>query len=162
MNGVYIIIGGNMGDRALLIRKCKELIANTIAPILKESDIYETAAWGKTNVPSYLNQVLYLEVKESPNVLLQKCLAIEHQLGRIRQEKWDSRLIDIDLLFYNHEIIHESNLSIPHPHMHKRRFVLVPLAEIAPTFIHPIIKNTIQELLLECEDKLEVIPFDPN
>jgi 2-amino-4-hydroxy-6-hydroxymethyldihydropteridine diphosphokinase len=103
-----------------------------------------------------------LEVKESPNVLLQKCLAIEHQLGRIRQEKWDSRLIDIDLLFYNHEIIHESNLSIPHPHMHKRRFVLVPLAEIAPTFIHPIIKNTIQELLLECEDKLEVIPFDPN
>ena len=159
MNGIYLIIGGNMGDRENNLLECKELIINAIGEIKKESSIYETAAWGKTDQPSFLNQVFFLESILNPNQILGTCLAIESQMGRIRHEKWEARKIDIDILLFNNEVIDEEDLSIPHPHMKNRRFVLKPLADIAPNVVHPVYNKTIKELLQSCPDPLEVTMF---
>jgi 2-amino-4-hydroxy-6-hydroxymethyldihydropteridine diphosphokinase len=159
MNGIYLIIGGNMGDRENNLLECKELIINAIGEIKKESSIYETAAWGKTDQPSFLNQVFFLESILNPNQILGTCLAIESQMGRIRHEKWEARKIDIDILLFNNEVIDEEDLSIPHPHMKNRRFVLKPLADIAPNVVHPVYNKTIKELLQSCPDSLEVTMF---
>jgi 2-amino-4-hydroxy-6-hydroxymethyldihydropteridine diphosphokinase len=120
------------------------------------SSIYETAAWGKNDQPAFLNQVLEIETALSPPQLLKTILAIEENIGRVRQEKYGPRIIDIDILLFNDEVLHLPMLKIPHPQLQNRRFVLVPLAEIAPDLIHPVFKKTIAELLAICPDKLEV------
>lgn len=159
MNGIYLIIGGNMGERENNLLECKELINKAIGEIEQESAIYETAAWGKTDQPSFLNQVFFLKSILNPNQILTTCLAIESQMGRVRHEKWEARKIDIDILLYNDEVIDEEDLSIPHPHMKNRRFVLKPLADIAPNVVHPVYNKTIIELLENCPDPLEVTRF---
>ncbi len=118
------------------------------------SNIYETAAWGRENDPAYLNQVLFFETRLSASDILEFCLSVEKKMGRYRQTRWESRSIDIDLLFYNDAIIQEVALQIPHPYLHQRRFVLTPLAELAPDFIHPVLRKSIKQLLQECEDPL--------
>jgi 2-amino-4-hydroxy-6-hydroxymethyldihydropteridine diphosphokinase len=156
MNGVYIIIGGNLGDRAFYLSLCRQCIEVQIGNIINHSSTYETAAWGKTNVPKYLNQVLRVDTNLNALNLLSQCLEIEKTMGRIRSEKWDSRVIDIDILFFNNEIIATDQLTIPHPYLHERKFVLIPLNELIPDYIHPILKKTVTELLQLSSDLLLV------
>jgi 2-amino-4-hydroxy-6-hydroxymethyldihydropteridine diphosphokinase len=162
MNGIYFIIGGNLGDRLALIEECKQKIKKILGPILRSSSIYESESWGETNNPNYLNQVLFIESKFSAKEVLEKALEIEKELGRTRDKKWESRLIDIDILFFNDEIIEEKNLKIPHPHLQNRKFVLVPLNEIASEFVHPVLKTTISNLLDNCSDNLKVSNLIPS
>ncbi len=156
MNRVYLILGGNMGKRDEVMFHAMRKIDRQIGRIVLQSSIYETAAWGYENQAAFYNCVLALDTEKSASEVLEKVLSIENQIGRVRSEaKWQERLIDIDILFFNEEVIEESNLKIPHPLLHKRKFTLVPLLEIAPTFKHPILQKTVKELLQNCEDNLE-------
>jgi len=156
MNTAYLLIGGNLGNRKVNLENSRSLIEQQCGHIVHNSSIYETAAWGNTNQPSFLNQVLQVETLLSARQLIRKILKIEKTMGRVRQEKLGPRLIDIDILFFNHEIIKLEFLTIPHPEIQNRRFVLQPLAELVPQWIHPVLKKSIAELLQDCTDMLEV------
>jgi 2-amino-4-hydroxy-6-hydroxymethyldihydropteridine diphosphokinase len=156
MNDVFLLLGSNLGDRQLFLKTAIEYIETEVAPVLKISSVYETQSWGKTDAPDYLNQVIFLKTGLPARAILQKILNIEIILGRQREEKWGSRTIDIDILFYGQEIIDEPGLHIPHPELHKRRFTLEPLAEIAPGWIHPLLKKNILQLKTELNDDLNV------
>lgn len=156
MNKAYLLTGGNMGDRQKNLATTYEQIQQECGDIVSSSSIYETAAWGKKDQPPFLNQVLEIQTELTPRKLLKKILAIEKQIGRVRKEKYGPRIIDIDILLFNDGIYNYTSLKIPHPEMQNRRFVLVPLAEIAPEAIHPIFKKTIAELLAACPDELAV------
>ena len=156
MNQVYLLIGGNIGDRLLYLQLTGKEIEKQAGKILKKSDIYETAAWGLTNQNAFLNQVLLVSTSLSAEKLLQTLLQIELELGRERIVKMGQRIIDIDILFYNNEIISTSDLTVPHPQIANHRFVLTPLNDIAPDFVHPTLQKTIAGLLKICPDKLEV------
>jgi 2-amino-4-hydroxy-6-hydroxymethyldihydropteridine diphosphokinase len=159
MNGIFLIIGGNLGNRIQCLKQGREAIEQQIGRILQSSSIYETAAWGQTDAPPYLNQVLWVDTSLSPEKLLQTALDIESSAGRTRLKKWDSRTLDIDILFYHNQIIEQPGLKIPHPCMQTRRFVLTPLAEIAPHLVHPVLGVDIETLLQQCEDPLQVQHF---
>ena len=154
MNKAYLLIGGNMGDRLANLEMAKLAIYQEIGPILLSSSMYETAAWGKEDQPAFLNQALLIETNLIAHDLMMALLAIEKKMGRIRQEHLGPRTIDLDIIFFNDQIIDSANLTIPHPQMQKRNFVLSPLKEIAPNFIHPILKKSITQLLTDCEDPL--------
>jgi 2-amino-4-hydroxy-6-hydroxymethyldihydropteridine diphosphokinase len=154
MNKAYLLIGGNMGDRLANLEMAKLAIYQEIGPILLSSSMYETAAWGKEDQPAFLNQALLIETNLIAHDLMMALLAIEKKMGRIRQEHLGPRTIDLDIIFFNEQIIDSANLTIPHPQMQKRNFVLSPLKEIAPNFIHPILKKSITQLLTDCEDPL--------
>lgn len=156
MNGIYLIIGGNMGAREKYIGTCIQEIEKSIGKVCRKSAIYETASWGNKEQNPFLNQVLFIRSNDGAETLLMKCLAIEKKMGRTREIKWASRIIDIDILFFNHEIVRQEKLSIPHPLLQERRFVLIPLNEIAPMFTHPVLNKTIHTLLKECTDPLQV------
>ncbi len=156
----YLLIGTNMGQRDANLQLATELLEKQVGKLTKSSSIYETAAWGKENQPGFLNQVLAFETNLKPAELLEKILQIEQEMGRQRLEKWGSRIIDIDILYFNEKIINQKNLQIPHPYLQDRRFTMVPLAEIAPDFTHPVLKKTNKQLLEICEDRLEVNPFE--
>lgn len=155
-NKVYLLTGGNLGDREENLSTARAYIDKKCGRVTKSSSLYETAAWGKSDQPSFLNQALEIQTALTPQNLLQKILDIEKEIGRVREEKYGPRIIDIDILLFNDKIYNFSLLKIPHPEMQNRRFVLVPLAEIAPGVIHPVFKKTIAELLTICPDKLEV------
>ncbi|GAB4011628.1 2-amino-4-hydroxy-6-hydroxymethyldihydropteridine diphosphokinase [Spirosoma migulaei] len=154
-----LLLGANLGDRTLTLRRAIDLIAERVGLVVNASGLYETAPWGVTDQPTYLNQVLAVETMLEPEEVLTQTQAIEQELGRIRLEKWGARVIDIDILYYDQLIWQTDTLTIPHPYLHQRRFTLVPLAEIAPAFVHPVLKKTTVELLEECEDESEVINF---
>jgi 2-amino-4-hydroxy-6-hydroxymethyldihydropteridine diphosphokinase len=156
MIDVFLLLGSNLGNRHLFLNQAIEHIENNIAPLLKRSSVYETQSWGKTDAPDYLNQVIALQTGLPAQTVLQKILNIENILGRHREEKWGSRTIDIDILFYGQDIINEYNLHVPHPELHKRRFTLEPLAEIAPGLIHPSLNKSILQLKAELKDNLIV------
>ena len=156
MIDVYLLLGSNLGNRNLFIEKAISQIESDIAPVVKASSVYETQSWGKTDAPNYLNQVIFIKTDIPARSILEKILNIEIDLGRKREEKWGSRTIDIDILFYGEAMISENGLQVPHPEMHKRRFTLEPLAEIVPDFIHPGSKKTILHLKNELEDALIV------
>ena len=156
MNEVFLLLGSNLGDRFYFLREAVKLIGSTIAPVVKISSIYETEAWGKTDEPNYLNQVLMLYTDISAEVILQKILDIEKSFGRERKEKWGARTIDIDILFYDQQVINTNDLTVPHPRLHLRRFTLEPLAEISPDLYHPILLQTILELKNKLDDNLIV------
>jgi 2-amino-4-hydroxy-6-hydroxymethyldihydropteridine diphosphokinase len=156
MNTSFLLIGGNVGDREKNLLLAAELIQKHAGKVDAQSSVYETAAWGKTDQPDFLNQVLKITTDLSPDDLMKEIFKIEKLMGRERSEKYAPRLVDIDILFFNDEIIKTSLVTIPHPQMQNRRFVLVPLNELAPALIHPVFKKTISELLVECPDKLDV------
>lgn len=157
MNLVFLQLGSNIGDRELVFEKTKNLIEQKIGTITKQSSIYETQSWGFFTYNLFLNQVLLVETEIEPDKLLKIVLNIETLLGRVRKsDKYESRIIDIDILFYNNFIVNTEKLNIPHPLIQDRLFVLKPLNEIARDFVHPVLNKTIKELLIECDDKLEI------
>jgi 2-amino-4-hydroxy-6-hydroxymethyldihydropteridine diphosphokinase len=145
-----------MGDRDQNLAVAREWIEADCGKIINASSLYETAAWGNTEQPAFLNQALEIQTSLNARQLIRHILKVEKKMGRIRKEKYGPRIIDIDILLFNDEILKTSFLQIPHPEMQNRRFVLMPLAEIAPAMIHPLLKKTILQLLGECPDKLEV------
>jgi 2-amino-4-hydroxy-6-hydroxymethyldihydropteridine diphosphokinase len=156
MIDVFLLLGSNLGNRNTFLHNAIEHIELDIAPVVKKSAIYETQSWGKTDLPDYLNQVVMLQTILSAQDVLQKILRIEIEMGRKREEKWGSRIIDIDILFYGSDIINEPNLVVPHPQLHNRRFTLEPLAMLAPDFIHPVLNKSILELKNSLKDDLIV------
>ena len=153
---VYLLLGSNLGDRLFLLKQAAGYIETQAGTIVQYSSIYETKSWGKTDEPDYLNQVLLINTMLQPYELLAKLLEIELLLGRKREEKWGSRTMDIDILFYDEMIINELGLTIPHPQLHNRRFTLEPLVELAPDFIHPVLQKALKKLKDDLQDELQV------
>lgn len=156
MNTVYLLLGSNMGDSEQLLIVATNMIEKNIGKLTTSSVIYKTAAWGKEDQPDFLNQIIIVSSSLSSSTLLKKIFVIEKEMGRVRTTKNAARVIDIDMLFFNDEIIQTENLTVPHKQIQNRKFVLVPLAEIAPDFIHPVLKKSSLELLSICSDKLNV------
>ena len=156
MNSTYLLLGSNMGNSTELLSNANEQIENKIGPLLLQSNLYATAAWGYTSQPNFLNQVIKVATNLEAAKTLETILSIEKKMGRIRTVKNAPRIIDIDILFFNNEIINRSDLIVPHPEIQNRRFVLTPLHEIAPQMIHPVLNKTIEQLLLQCPDHLAV------
>jgi 2-amino-4-hydroxy-6-hydroxymethyldihydropteridine diphosphokinase len=140
----------------LWFEKALNLIATKFGSIIGSSSVYETAAWGNKDQPDFLNMVLIANTQLAPLVAINTLLGIEAELGRKREMKWGQRTIDIDILFFGNKIIQLPQLVIPHPFITQRRFVLMPLAEIAPDFLHPVLKKSMAELLQECPDESQV------
>ncbi len=159
MKTIYLQIGSNIGDRNQYIDRAKKQIEKKIGKIHASSKIYETQAWGIRSQRDFLNVVIKVSTNFDPNKILKISQQIESDLGRIRKEKWGERCIDIDILFINNEIIKLKNLTVPHPHIQDRKFILRPLCDIASNLKHPIIKKDIKELLECCTDKLKVITY---
>ncbi|MFU1857035.1 2-amino-4-hydroxy-6-hydroxymethyldihydropteridine diphosphokinase [Sphingobacterium sp. NGMCC 1.201703] len=156
MNKIFILLGTNLGERLQQLAKARKKLEQQVGIILQESSIYETAAWGVEDQPAFLNQVILISSPLSACECLNLTQQIELDLGRIRLKKWGERAIDIDLLYFNDEIINDPNLTIPHPFISERRFTMEPLAEIAPTYIHPVYKKNNVSLLYNCKDELPV------
>ncbi|MBT7895527.1 MAG: 2-amino-4-hydroxy-6-hydroxymethyldihydropteridine diphosphokinase [Flavobacteriales bacterium] len=152
MNQVYIQLGSNLGDRMHFLEIARNLISQELGVITKKSKIYESSSWGVDDQAFFLNQVILLATSQDPLKLLRSILNIENKIGRVRLEKWGERIIDIDILFYNDEIIESIDLCIPHKYLSKRKFVLIPLCEIAQDFNHPKYNKNISMLLEECLD----------
>jgi len=161
-NTVYLLLGSNLGDRVQVLQSAVEMIQNEIGNIIQASSIYETAPWGVLDQPSFLNQVLAVSTALEPEEILRLVLGMEHELGRVRYERWGARVIDIDILFFQNLIADTARLTIPHPRLHERRFTLVPLAEIAPDFIHPVLQTTVAMLLETCQDNSNVNVYSSN
>ncbi len=151
-NKVYLLTGSNVGDRSALLLEAKLAIQKQVGQIEAASHLYKTGPWGNTNQQDFLNQVLTVNTTLNAAGVLKTILNIELHMGRIREEKWAPRTIDIDILFFNDEIIQQENLVVPHPLLHQRRFTLVPLAEIAPDYVHPTLHQTNTQLLQQCAD----------
>lgn len=164
MNKAYLLIGGNLGDIKSNLQQARSAIINRIGPIAAASSLYQTAAWGLEDQPDFLNQVLLVRTALSATDMLIIMLQIEQDLGRVREIKNGPRLIDIDLLFYNEQIINSvtPDLKVPHPLLHTRNFTLYPLEELAPEFVHPVLGKTMADLLKESPDDLAVkkLPLD--
>ncbi|MCH6235524.1 2-amino-4-hydroxy-6-hydroxymethyldihydropteridine diphosphokinase [Cognataquiflexum rubidum] len=156
MNQVVFILGGNLGDRLRLIEGSVELMVSHFGPITRKSSIFETGAWGGKSNGNYLNQVLVFNTSFFPEEILDVILEIELKMGRTRGEKWGDRTMDIDILYFGNEKFQSERLTIPHPFLQERRFVLEPLAETLPDFVHPVLYKTNRELLENCWDKSSV------
>jgi 2-amino-4-hydroxy-6-hydroxymethyldihydropteridine diphosphokinase len=157
MKNVFLGIGTNLGDRENNLENALVEIEKLIGWVIKTSSVYETEPWGFHTKDKFLNMVVKVETVLNPNELLEYIQKIESVLGRVRGKKrYSSRMIDIDILFYDDLHEEDKKLIIPHPLLHKRKFVLIPLCEIASEFIHPVLKKTMSELLEICEDYSEV------
>jgi len=152
----YISLGTNVGNK-------KENLINAINyiagenEIIRKSALYKTEPWGNKEQDDFINQVILIKTKMPPNELMAFLLNTEKKMGRERIEKWGPRIIDLDILFYDNEIIEEEGLVIPHPYITDRKFILVPLMEISESFKHPLTKQTIKWHIEACSDKNQVI-----
>ena len=156
---VVLSLGGNIGNIKQVFKDAINSLEKEIGGLDLLSSLYKTKAWGVENQPDFLNQVVVMNTNLHPKEVLKICLDVEKQKGRDRSEKkkWQERVIDIDVLFYENEIIKTKELVIPHPYIQERNFVLFPLAEIIPDFLHPLLGNTVLELKKKSTDKLQVI-----
>lgn len=154
----YLLLGSNLGDREASLISARKSLA-TFGEITATSALYETEAWGLENQPMFLNQALILSTDLPPEELLVKIAEIEETLGRVQTEKWHPRIIDIDILGMDDLIVETDELSIPHPCLHERNFALIPLLEIAPEWVHPVLNVTVEEMYLHSEDQREVFIF---
>ncbi len=151
-NTVYLCIGGNLGEREANLEETREFLEFNFGDVVETSSVYESEGWEMENVPAFLNQVVKIETELTPLELLQEIAELEEFYGRERKSGiYLSREMDVDVLLYNDEIIVTENLIVPHPKMHLRKFVLVPLNEIGQEFIHPVFKKTVGQLLIELE-----------
>lgn len=163
MNTAVLCLGSNLGFRIAQLELAKTQIESRIGLIIKQSAYYETAPWGSKSKFNHINQCVILETKLSASTLLKQLLKIEASLGRIRgAEKNADRLMDIDILFFNHDIFQTKELELPHPRLHLRRFVLKPLLDVCPNWKHPILNKTIKTLYKSCKDKLSVVAIKPK
>lgn len=163
MNEVFLCLGGNLGNRLENIEKAIFLIQKKAGKLVQTSSVYETAAWGSNSQNKYLNLCVQIETALNAPDLLTVLLAIEQKLGRNRGNYRNSdRTIDIDILLFNQDIIHSKTLTVPHPRMAMRKFVLIPLSEISEELKHPVLKQKISTLLKKCTDKLPVHKYIPN
>lgn len=153
---VYISLGGNMGNTQEIFQKALKEIEEKLGHIVQKSSLYRTAPWGNTQQSDFLNQVILLETEYSPEKLLDNLLTIELLFGRERNIHWGPRTLDLDILFYGELILNKANLTIPHPRITERRFILAPLQQIAAEWLHPLEQKTIQTLLNECKDTSSV------
>lgn len=156
MTTVHLLLGSNLGNREHNLELAIREIGRLLGPIITASSVYKTAAWGNTDQPEFYNQVVVATTGKSPEEALRAILNIEDQLGRKRTEKWGSRIIDIDILFWDDQVISTPELTIPHPGIPQRRFTLIPLLEISPDFVHPVLQKSVHELLQDCTDTLPV------
>jgi len=157
MNKVYLLLGTSMGVKVHNLYTALGRVSEMAGRVLRKSAIYKTQPWGFVSNEYFLNQAVLIETWLSPANLLEVIKSIEKNMGRIKTKAiYESRVIDIDILFYNSLVIEQNNLVIPHPRMHERRFALVPLADITAGFLHPLLSKTIHQLLLSCADTSEV------
>ncbi len=156
MNTIYLLLGSNEGDRKNWLRQAVDALNAKAGEVVQLSALYETAAWGLEDQPDFLNQAVQVNTLLDSRQLLEVVQSIEQDLGRQRVVKWGQRTLDIDILFFNREMIDNPELKVPHPHLQERRFALQPLAEIAPALVHTVFNKTIATLLDECPDPLEV------
>ncbi|HEY0434071.1 MAG TPA: 2-amino-4-hydroxy-6-hydroxymethyldihydropteridine diphosphokinase [Chitinophagaceae bacterium] len=155
MNTVYLLLGSNLGDRRLALARAVNSIGKT-GKVGSCSPVYETAPWGNSGQPAFLNQAIELHTNFEAGVLMEELLRIEKTMGRERGAKYGPRTLDIDILLFNDEVISTPELTVPHPAMQDRRFVLTPLADIAADVVHPVVQKTISSLLADCTDHLAV------
>jgi len=151
----YLSLGGNLGNTIEIFQNSIDFLTKKVGKITQLSSLYQTAAWGPIPQNDFINQVIEVETYLSAQELMDALLEIELQMGRIRNERWGPRTLDLDIIFFDDQIISTENLEIPHPRMTERKFVLVPMTEINPSFVHPKIQKTMEQLLLECEDECE-------
>lgn len=158
----FLIIGSNLGDRINQLELAKKMISSEVGVIAKESAIYETQPWGFDDQPWFLNQVVEVKSPDSPEEVLTRLKAIETRAGRTPAEKWHARHIDIDILLCGDLVMNKKELTIPHPHLQERNFVLIPLMELAPELVHPVLGKTIEDLYFDSRDTGEVYIFNPD
>ncbi len=161
MGKSYLLLGGNIGNRAMYLESARKQISRFIGDIENVSSIYETEPWGFSHETPFLNQVVISLTRLEPGEIMRRIRDIEKSFGRVREkDHYSARTIDIDILFYDDMIIKKEDLVIPHPRLHERRFVLAPLTEVEPDLVHPVFKKSISVLYAECDDKLKVRKFE--
>jgi len=161
-NLVYLLLGGNQGNVKESFAQTLALIEEHVGNVVDGSPVYKTEPWGFQSDSPFLNQVIMVKTNLEPDQLLKMIFMIEEKMGRKRnysEGKYTSRPIDIDILFYNDLVIESEELIVPHPRLHKRNFTLIPLNDLSPDFCHPLLKKTVAELVLSCDDTLTVVRF---
>lgn len=149
-----------MGNRLKNLHYAIYKIEEELGTVIEKSSIWSTAAWGVTDQPDFLNMAIALQTPCTPEEILVGIQAIEHRLGRVRTQHWGSRTIDIDIIFFNNMNLDVENLIIPHKFMAERNFVLYPLEEICPDYIHPLLNKTVRQLKKECTDTSQINKFE--
>jgi 2-amino-4-hydroxy-6-hydroxymethyldihydropteridine diphosphokinase len=153
MNKVYIAFGSNIGDRYKAVENALSMLEKRGLKVTKKSKIYETEPYGYTEQPIFINGAVEIETELSCREVLKTLLSIEKELGRVREIRWGPRTIDLDILFFNNEVYDEEDLKVPHPDMQNRFFVLEPLNDICPDYVHPILNKKVSEMLSELKAK---------
>ncbi|GHB83400.1 2-amino-4-hydroxy-6-hydroxymethyldihydropteridine diphosphokinase [Persicitalea jodogahamensis] len=159
MTTIFLLLGSNLGDRETIMQTAIARIGERVGEVMRASALYETAPWGGIEQPAFLNQVLEIGTSLAPEEVLRLILELEHEAGRIRYERWGARHLDVDILYFGQKIMDTPRLTVPHPRLHERRFTLIPLAEIAPDFVHPVLNITNRKLLEICQDEEPVALF---
>ncbi len=147
MNRVYIAFGSNIGDRYAAVENAFKLVEKNSMKIIKKSGTYETEPYGYKDQPPFINGAFLVETELNCREVLESLLKIEGELGRVRLIRWGPRIIDLDIIFFNDEIYNEEDLKVPHPDMHNRDFVLKPLKDICPDYVHPVLKKSVAQML---------------
>jgi len=157
MHSVFLLLGSNQGDREVLLKEAVNNIVNRVGKVGNISSIYESEPWGFDAEVAFLNQIIEVQTTLCATKVLSEVLMIESDMGRIRKSKnYESRVIDIDILFFDTDVINTADLIVPHPRLHERMFTLMPLLEMDSLMPHPVLNKTIQELVDVCTDKLKV------